>query len=409
MRGRDTRQPFASKRLYPFTSKYYLAAPINPAMKKFLLVLTFAFPVLVYAQHKKTAPTTFDLLIGTYTKGTSKGIYVYRFYAETGKLAYLNEIDDVSNPSYLCVTNDDKFVYAVNEDGKNGGVSSFTFDPKEGKLVFLNRQSSSGADPCYVSVDKDKRNIFVANYSSGNLAVLPVNKDGSLGPVSQSIQDQGTGVNKERQEGPHVHIAMLSPDEKYLLYSDLGTDKLNVMRYKPSQAQPLSPASEPFVSVTAGEGPRHIVFSNDKKHVYLVTEMGSAVHVFDYNSGKLKQTQSITLLRDGFKGQTAGAAIKISPDGRFLYASNRLETNEISVYAIDPDNGKLIFTQRVTSDGKNPRDFAIDPTGKFLLVANQDSNIIFVYHIDPASGRLFRISSGLGIGNPVCLKFTPAE
>jgi 6-phosphogluconolactonase len=378
-------------------------------MKKFLLVLAFAFPVLVYAQHKKAAPTTFDLLIGTYTKGKSKGIYVYRFYAETGKLAYLNEIDDVSNPSYLCVTDDDKFVYAVNEDGKNGGVSSFTFDPKEGKLVFLNRQPSSGADPCYVSVDKDKKNVFVANYSSGNLTVLPVNKDGSLGPVSQSVQDKGTGVDKERQEGPHVHIAMLSPDEKYVLYTDLGTDKLNVMRYHPSDPQPLSPAKEPFVSITAGEGPRHIVFSNDKKHVYLVTEMGSAVHVFDYDNGKLKEKQSITLLHDGFKGQTAGAAIKISPDGRFLYASNRLETNEISVYAIDPDNGKLIFTQRVTTDGKNPRDFAIDPTGKYMVVANQDSDIIFVYRIDPASGRLFRIPSGLNIGNPVCLKFTPAE
>src|ERR1700722_2426393 len=364
-------------------------------MKKFLLIISMLFPVLIYAQHKKTAPSTFDLLIGTYTKGKSKGIYVYRFYSETGKLPYLNEIDDVSNHSYLCVTDDDKFVYAVKEDGKNGGVSSFTFDPKQGKLVFLNRQSSSGADPCYVSVDKDKKNIFVANYSSGSLAVLPVNKDGSLSPVSQLVQDKGQGADKARQEGPHVHMAMLSPDEKYLLYNDLGTDKVNVMRYRPSDPQPLSPAKEPFVSVTAGEGPRHIVFSNDKNHVSLVTERGSAVHVFDYNGGKLQETQSVTLLRDGFKGQTAGAAIKISPDGRFLYASNRLETNEISVYAIGPDNGKLIFTQRVTTDGKNPRDFAIDPTGKFLLVANQDSDIIFVYRVDAASGRLFRIPSGL--------------
>jgi 6-phosphogluconolactonase len=397
------------KRLLPFGSKYYLAGPIYPAMKKLLLILAFTFPVLVYAQHKKAAPTTFDLLIGTYTKGASKGIYVYRFYAETGKLAYLNEIDNVSNPSYLCVTTDDKFVYAVNEDGKNGGVSSFTFDPVQGKLVLLNRQSSSGADPAFVSVDKEKRNVFVANYTTGSLVVLPVKKDGSLGPVSQLVQDHGQGVNKERQEGPHVHMALLSPDEKYLLYTDLGTDKLNVMRYRPSQPQPLSPAKEPFVSVTPGQGPRHIVFSNNKKYVYLVTEMGSAVHVFDYNNGRLKEKQSVSLLRNGFKGQTAGAAIHISPDGRFLYASNRLETNEISVYAIDPDNGQLIFTQRVTTYGKNPRDFAIDPTGKFLVVANQDSYSIFVYRIDTASGRLFRIPSGLTIGNPVCLKFTPAE
>jgi 6-phosphogluconolactonase len=378
-------------------------------MRKLLLIIALYCPVFIYAQHKKTAPTTFDLLIGTYTKGSSKGIYVYRFYAEKGKLAYLNEIDDVSNPSYLCVASNNKFVYAVNENGKNGEVSSFTFDPKLGKLVFLNKQSTSGADPCYVSVDRDQKNVFVANYSSGNLAVLPVNTDGSLAPVSQLVQDRGQGVNKERQEGPHVHIAMLSPDEKYLLYSDLGTDKLNIMRYHSSHPQPLTPADPAIVSVPDGEGPRHIVFSNDKKHVYLVTEMGSAVHVFDYDNGKLKETQAITLLRDGFKGKTAGAAIKISPDGRFLYASNRLETNEISVYAIDPDNGKLIFSQRVTTDGKNPRDFAIDPTGKFLLVANQDSDTIYIYLIDKASGKLFRMPGGLQIGNPVCLKFAPAE
>lgn len=377
-------------------------------MKKFLLIISLLFPVLIYAQQKKV-PSTYDLLIGTYTKGTSKGIYVYRFYTETGRLAYLNEIDGVSNPSYLCVANNNKFVYAVNENGKDGEVSAFTFEPKLGKLVFLNKQSSSGADPCYVSVDKDQKNVFVANYSSGSLAVLPVNKDGSLSPVSQLVQDQGHGVNAARQEGPHVHIAMLSPDEKYLLYSDLGTDKLSVMRYHASRPQPLTPANPAFVSVTDGEGPRHIVFSQDKKHVYMVTEMGSAVHVFDYDNGKLKEKQSITLLRDGFKGQTAGAAIHISPDGRFLYASNRLETNEISVYAIDPDNGSLIFAQRVSSYGKNPRDFAIDPSGNFLLAANQDSDDIIIYRIDKSNGKLNRIPTIVQIGNPVCLKFAPAE
>lgn len=378
-------------------------------MKKFLLIISLLFPALIYAQHNKTAPSSYDLLIGTYTKGKSKGIYVYRFYPETGRMAYLNEIDDVSNPSYLCVSANNKFVYAVNEDGKNGGVSAFTFNARLGKLSFLNRQSSGGADPCYVSTDKDQKNVFIANYSSGSLAVLPVKKNGSLAPVSQLVQDKGQGVNKERQEGPHVHIAMLSPDEKYLLYTDLGTDKLNVMRYHDSHPQPLTPASPPFVNIKAGEGPRHIVFSDDKKHVYLVTEMGSAVHVFDYNNGKLKEKQSITLLEDKFRGQTAGAAIHISPDGRYLYASNRLETNEISVYVIDPETGMLTFVQRVTSYGKNPRDFAIDPSGHFLLVANQDSDSIFVYRINPNNGQLDRVISHIEVGNPVCLKFTAAE
>jgi 6-phosphogluconolactonase len=378
-------------------------------MKKLLLIAVLFFPTLLFAQKKDAVPTTFDLLIGTYTKGTSKGIYVYRFYAESGRLAFLNEVDDVSNPSYLCASADNKFVYAVNEDGKNGGVSAFTFNAYQGKLTPINKQSSGGADPCFISEDKDQKNVFVANYSSGSLAVLPVNKDGSLSPVSQLIKDDGHGVNKDRQEGPHVHIAMLSPDEKYLLYSDLGTDKLNVMRYHASHPQPLTPANPAYFTVPDGEGPRHIVFSNDKKHVYLVTEMGSNVHVFDYDNGKLKDVQSVTLLRDGFKGQTAGAAIHISPDGRFLYASNRLETNEISVYAIDPDNGHLIFVQRVSSFGKNPRDFAIEPNGNFLVVANQDSDSIFVYRIDKSSGKIARTMITVQIGNPVCLKFVPAE
>lgn len=378
-------------------------------MRKFLLIISLLFPALSFAQHKTTAPSSYDLLIGTYTKGKSKGIYVYRFYTETGRMAFLNEIDDVSNPSYLCVSANNKFVYAVNEDGKNGQVSAFTFDPRLGRLSFINKQSSGGADPCYVSVDKDQKNVFVANYSSGSLTVLPVNKDGSLAPVSQVVQDNGQGVNKERQEGPHVHIAMLSPDEKYLLYTDLGTDKLNVMRYHDSHSQPLTASIPPFVSVKAGEGPRHIVFSADKKHVYLLTEMGSAVHVFDYNNGKLKEKQSITLLEPAFRGQTAGAAIHISPDGRYLYASNRLETNEISVYVIDPETGILTFVQRVTSYGKNPRDFAIDPTGHFLVVANQDSDSIFVYKIDQNNGQLSKVMTNIQIGNPVCLKFAPAE
>jgi len=378
-------------------------------MKKFLLILLLISPVLTYAQHKKTAPTTYDLLIGTYTTGSSKGIYVYRFYTETGKLAYLNEVDDVKNPSYLCVSANNKFVYAVNETGANGEVSSFTFEPKEGKLVFINKQSSGGADPCYVSVDKAQKNVFIANYSSGSLAVLPVNQDGSLAPVSQLLKDEGHGVDTSRQKSPHVHIAMLSPDEKYLLYSDLGTDKLNIERYHSSNPQPLTPAATAFASIKDGEGPRHIVFSNDKKHVYLVTEMGSAVHVFDYDNGKLKEKQAISILRSGFKGQTAGAAIHISPDGKFLYASNRLETNEISVFSIDQETGGLTLVQHVSSYGKNPRDFAIDPTGNFLVVANQSSDNIFVYRIDKSTGRLGMTGISVQIGNPVCLKFTSAE
>jgi 6-phosphogluconolactonase len=378
-------------------------------MKKVLLIISILFPVLTYAQKNKLVPSTYDLLIGTYTTGQSKGIYVYRFYTETGKLAYLNEIDDVKNPSYLCVSKNNKFIYAVNETGKNGEVSAFKFEPVNGKITFINKQTSAGADPCYISVDEYQKNVFVANYSSGSLAVLPVNKDGSLKPPSQVIQDEGKGPDTSRQEKGHVHTAYLSPDEKYLLYTDLGTDKLNVYRYHASKPEPLTPATPPFISVKPGSGPRHVVFSPDRKYLYLLQEMGSAINVYKYNGGKLEQEQSITMLPSGFNGTHGAAAIHITPDGRFLYASDRLDASGLLVYSINPDNGQLTFVERQSTLGKNPRDFAIDPTGKFLVVANQNSDTIFVYRIDKNTGKLSMISTRLQIGNPVCLKFVPAE
>ena len=378
-------------------------------MKKAFILLMLVLPAITFAQHKKGFASSYDLVVGTYTTGSSKGIYVYRFYPESGRLAFLNEIDDVANPSYLCIAPDKKFVYAVNETGKNGEVSAFSFEPKQGKLVFINKQSSGGADPCYIAIDKDKKNLFVANYSSGSLAVLPLNADGSVAAVSQLIKDEGHSIDTARQNSPHVHISMLSPDEKYLLYTDLGTDKLNIERYRPSEAQVLSPANIPSVNVNPGEGPRHIVFSKNKKHAYLLTEMGSNIHVYDYSSGKLTEKQTISILKKDFVGKTAGAAIKISPDGRFLYASNRLETNQIIVYAIDQDNGQLTLLQHASTYGKNPRDFIIDPTGKFLLVANQSSNNIVVFRINKDNGMIDLTGTTIAIGNPVCLKFTDAE
>lgn len=378
-------------------------------MKRLLLAIALLSPVLTYAQRKKTPPSTYDVVIGTYTTGKSKGIYVYRFYTETGRMAYLNEVFDVANPSYLTVSANNKFIYAVNETGKDGGVSSFSFEPRTGKIVPINKQPSGGADPCYISVDKAQKNAFVANYSSGTLAVLPIDKDGSLGAPSQVIHDEGTGPDKSRQEGPHVHISMLSPDEKYLLSTDLGTDKLNIYRYRASAAQPLTPASQASVSVKGGNGPRHIEFSPNKKQLYLLQEMGSTITAYDYKGGKLKEIQSVNILYEGFKGAVGAAAIHISPDGNFLYATNRGDANEIVIYSINPENGQLTYVDRHMTYGKAPRDFAIDPTGNFLLVANQNSDSIYVLKRDQTTGKLTPTGMMVGIGNPVCLKFTPAE
>lgn len=379
-------------------------------MKKLLLAIALLSPVLSFAQKKNSAPTTFDVLIGTYTNGnsTSKGIYAYRFYERNGKLAYLSEIDGVSNPSYLCVTDNNKFIYAVNEE-KQGAVSSFTFNPVTGKVVFINKQEVQGADPCYVVADKDRHNIFVANYSSGSLSVFPLNKDGSIDALSQKIQDNGTGVNKDRQEGPHVHMAALSPNEKYLLYTDLGTDKLNVMRYKASKTPPLTPADQPYVKVDDGHGPRHLTFSADGKYVYLLQEIGGFINVYNYDNGSLKLVQSVDMKTPEMNGNVGSAAIHLSPDGRFLYASNRGNGNDIVEYSINPDNGQLTFVSRTSSQGKGPRDFIIDPTGNYLLIANQVGNNIVVYKLDAATGKPTYVISRMEIDSPVCLKIVPAE
>jgi 6-phosphogluconolactonase len=373
-------------------------------MKRLLLIAALCIAAQGFAQKK--APTSYDLVVGTYTKGTSKGINVYRFYVETGKLAYLSQSDNTSNPSYVAVSKDNRFVYAVNEDGKDGGVSAFSFEPNVGTMKLLNKQSSKGADPCYISVDGDRKNVIVANYSSGNVTVLPINKDGSLGAASQVIQDAGKGPDKERQEGPHAHMAYFTPDEKYLLFTDLGTDKINIARYHASAAKPLT--LENSISVKPGNGPRHMVFSPDHKYLYLLQEMGSAINVYAYSGGKLKELQNIEMKLPNFKGTNGAAAIKITPDGHFLYATDRLDASSILVYSISPETGKLTFMERHNT-AKNPRDFAIDPTGKWLLIASQDDDNIQVFRINPGTGSLSSTGISVKIGNPVCLKFTAAE
>jgi len=383
------------------------------AMKKLLLIIAAILPLLGYSQKKNTAPSTYDVLIGCYTTGTSKGIYVYRLYEEKGRLSYLNEFtteDDTAftNPSYLTVSNNNHFVYAVNEN-KVGGITALSFVPNTGKLTFINSQPSHGADPCHITVDKEQKNIFVANYGSGNLTAYPLNKDGSIAPMSQNLQDAGTGPNKDRQEGPHVHMSILSPNEKYLLYNDLGTDKINIYRYHASKLPPLTQADPAFVSVKGGNGPRHSTFSADGKYLYLLQEMGAAINVYNYDNGKLTQVQSITMLPDNFKGQVGAAAIHLSPDGRFLYASDRGDDNDINVFAIDQTTRQLTFVSRHTSYGKGPRDFMIDPQGKYLIVANQSSNSVIIYRIDPKTGSLNGVMSNIAIGNPVCIKIVPAE
>ena len=375
-------------------------------MKK-LLILLLAIPAFCLAQKQKELPKTYDLLIGTYTSGESKGIYVYRFYAETGKMAYLSQIEGLTNPSYLCVSDNGKFIYAVSETN-TGTVSAYKFDKTTGKIELINTQPV-GASPAYVSIDKDQKNIFVANYNGGSLTVVPVNKDGSLGAPSQTLQQQGSGADKNRQAAPHVHAAVLSPDEKRLFVTDLGTDKINVYRYKDSKTPPLTAESPAFVSTEPGSGPRHLEFSADGKFLYVVHELTAVVTAYSVDGAKLTPIQTIPMNDASYKGRNGAADIHLSPNGKYLYASNRGEANEIVAYTVNPVTGQLTFLSRTKTIGKTPRNFIVDPTGKFLVVANQGSNTVNVFAIDQKNGLLNPTRNQIEINMPAVLKMVAVE
>jgi len=355
------------------------------------------------------------LFVGTYTEGASaagsKGIYVYTFDAATGDCKPVSTTA-TTNPSYLAVAPGGKFVYAVGEThGANpGSVSAFSFDKKSGKLSFIDKQESGGADPCYVTVDVTRKWAMVANYSGGSLSALPIAADGSLQPAAQTFQHTGNGANKGRQEKAHVHSTILSPDDKYLLVCDLGTDKLSLLRFNPGSArQPLTPAADSVVSVQPGVGPRHSAFHPTKPYAYVIGELTGTVDAFHFSGGKLTPIQHVSSLPDGFKGDIGSADIHVSPNGKFLYASNRGDANSIVIYAIDQNTGKLTVKGFQSTMGKTPRNFMIDPTGHWLLAANQNGKNVVIFRIDPQTGMLTPTGKQLEIPAPVCLKMTAVQ
>lgn len=361
----------------------------------FFLLLIFA---VAQGQNDK-----FNLLIGTYTTGCeSKGIYVYEFNSKTGDFSYKNASENVVNPSYLSVSKDNKIVYSVNENGDQSKVSSFGFDSVSGKLDFLNSQDSKGADPCYII--NDDKNVIVANYSGGNISVFGKNNDGSISEAKQVIQHHGKGSNAKRQEGPHVHMVHFSPDRKFVLSNDLGNDKVYSYEYDPNSVNETLKVKD-SVSVSAGSGPRHLTFSKDGKYVYLLQELNGALTIFCYSKGKLKKMGETTILAEDFKGTFSSADIHISPDGKFLYASNRGEANDISIFRI-LKNGKLELQGQRSTLGKGPRNFAIDPTGNFLLVAHQYSNDVVIFKRDRSTGAITDTGKRIDLCSPVCLVFT---
>jgi 6-phosphogluconolactonase len=359
----------------------------------------------------------FDLLVGTYTgSGKSEGIYVYRFDTGTGAITRLSSAQAV-NPSYLVVSKDRQHVYAVNElPGDNGpasqrgGISAFRFDPPSGQLTFVNRVSSDGNDPAYLALSPDGRYLLTANYSvasnpGGSFAVFPLKGD-RVDPSVLTVHHDGGGPVKGRQDNSHVHSTVFSPDGRYLFAQDLGADKIYSYRYTPDGSRGLfGPTESRYTLVKPGSGPRHLIFDQAGKHAYLTTEMNASVSVYDYDDGKLTLRQTLPMTQPGFKGKVGGGAIHMSPDGRFLYATNRGDANEILTYAVNPSDGHLKLLGRNSTLGKTPREFAIDPTGGWLIVGNQDSDSVYFFRRNPDTGELASDPKRLEIGSPVDFKF----
>ena len=360
----------------------------------------------------------YQLLVGSYTAGQSQGIYRLKFDSATGQIdAKPLQVVESENPSWLTVSKDQRRLYVVNENGPGqvdpvGRVSSFAIDSKTHALSLINQVQSLGNEPTHSSLSVEGNHLFVSNYSvaedpGGTLAVIPVGGHGKLKHVVQMSSHPSSRVNPERQMSAHVHSTVSSPDGNYVFSNDLGADKIFVYRFDPKANPdlPLTAATPASVQLPPGSGPRHLLFSADGKHAWLTMEMSAQVAVFDYQDGKLEQTQMIDLAAGQPASDKAAAALHASVDGKFLYVSNRGTANQLLVFAIDPASGHLKELQRRAVEGDHPREFSLDPSGKFLLIANQKSNQIVVVERDAKSGLLGKTVQKLPMDAPSDLKF----
>jgi len=355
-------------------------------------------------------PVQLLVYVGTYTRrephvdGKAAGIYVYTLDAETGQLVYQSTSVGVVNPSFLTLSPQGDFLYAVNEVAE-GAVSAFAIDAATGDLSLLNRQSSQGHAPCYVSTDADGRFVLAANYVTGNVCVLPVLADGRLAPASNTHQHHGHGPNP-RQDGPHAHCIVPDEHGRIFLAADLGIDQIVIYQLDAEQGRLVRAA--PPVQLPPGSGPRHLCFHPDGRMVYVLAELTSQVFVFAYDatSSALHPQQTISTLPPGYTAANTGAHVAVSPDGRFLYASNRGH-DSIAIYTIAAETGLLTLVGHEPTQGQTPRHFAIDRHGRVLLVANQDSDTVVVFRRDEVGGGLTAVAPPTPIPTPDCLQLWP--
>lgn len=355
-------------------------------------------------------PSSLRVYIGTYTSAKSKGIYLLKLDLQTGKLTKEGLAAETTNPTFLAFHPSQKFIYAAGEVGQfegkpTGMVTAFSIDPATGLLTMLNQQPSTGRGPCHVSVDPSGKVALAANYGGGSIAALPIDPDGRLKPATTSIQHEGSGPNPRRQEKPHAHSINPDPAGRFVFAADLGIDRIMVYRLDPA-AGTLTPNDPPFASVTPGAGPRHFSFHPSGKVAYVINELLNTITVFAYDAqrGSLSELQTVKTLPADFSGNSTTAEVVVHASGKFVYGSNRGH-DSIAAFSVDAQTGKLTPIGHYSTQGKTPRNFAIDPTGRYLLAANQGTDNIAVYRIDDASGKMELVDTLADVPAPVCVRF----
>lgn len=346
------------------------------------------------------------MLVGSYAAADQEGIKVYRFNEETGEAAYVSGVKGISNPSYLTPSANGERIYSVGEDeGQTSTANAIAFDKEKGKLTLLNSCETNGGAPCYIQLSPAESSVVTANYMGGSITVFTLDADGRLLPDSKLISFTGNGADPERQAQPHLHCVSFTPDCRFLLANDLGTDRIYMFPINETEAG-IAPSmknasSAHSVQVEAGSGPRHICFHPNGKYAYLINELSGKVTAFAYDRNELKAFQYIEADTVGARGS---GDIHLSPDGKFLYASNRLKADGLAIFSVDAEKGKLTRVGYQLT-GIHPRNFIITPNGRYLLVACRDSNCIQVFERNPDTGLLTDTGKTIETAKPVCLKF----
>ena len=362
-------------------------------------------------RHSQEATAAEPLVfISAFAPGTNGAIHAFQLDPKTGRLKPVHRTGGVEHPFFMAVSRDQKFLYSIHAKTFGGKepeqVAAYAIEGRAGKLKLLNRQSTRGTASCYLDVDATGRTVLVANYTTGNVASFPVRGDGSLGEAVSFFQHAGSSVHPERQKGPNAHSFVISPDNRFAFAADLGIDQVLGYRLDAATAK-LTPNQPPFVKTPPGAGPRHLIFHPNGRYVYVINELKNSVTLFDYAaaSGILTERQTLSTLPADFTGKSYCADLKITPNGRFLYGTNRGH-DSIAVFRLG-DDGRLTLLSIEPSLGKGPQNLAIAADGKFLLCANMPGNNVTVFRMDARTGGLKPAGEPIALTSPSCIRVLP--